>query len=551
MAVLAEAAAFSEGGAPAPEPQRRRAGLHVRRRRRAHARPASATPTRRSSPAAGAGSGSRRSGAGPGLPAVVQAAFEEMACSANLAFATYPLLSAGAAAALAAHGSAEQVDRYVPRLASGEWSGTMCLTEAQAGTDLGLLRTRAEPAADGTYRITGTKVFITGGEHDLTDQIVHLVLARLPDAPPGTAGISLFVVPKLRPANGGGACETASRAARSSTRWASAARPRACSTSRTRSASWWARAHAGMAQMFTMMNRARLGVGIQGVGIGEVAYQSAVAYARERLQGHAPRTAPGRRRRPDHRPPRRAPGAAADAGADRGRPRPGDVARRRARRRPPPSRPRPPPGRRRPGGAAHAGGQGGLHRQRVRGGQPRDRRPRRRRLHHRVGGRAARPRRPHQPDLRGHERRPGARPGGAQARPAPRPAAAPLLPPRRRACRRPAPRRASRAGRAGRRGARASAGDDRVADERRPRPRAGRGGGHRLPAPVRPDRVRRPVAADGRGLPRDGGAGAEFAGRKLATARFFCDRVLPETAGLARAVRAGKDSITSIGDDTF
>ena len=136
---------------------------------------------------------------GTGLPAVVQAAFEEMACSANLAFATYPLLSAGAAAALVAHASADQVDRYVPRLASGEWSGTMCLTEPQAGTDLGLLRTRAEAAADGTHRITGTKVFITGGEHDLTDQIVHLVLARLPDAPPGTAGISLFVVPKLRP----------------------------------------------------------------------------------------------------------------------------------------------------------------------------------------------------------------------------------------------------------------------------------------------------------------------------------------------------------------
>ena len=115
----------------------------------------------------------------------------------------------------------------------------MCLTEAQAGTDLGLLRTRAEPAADGTYRITGTKVFITGGEHDLTDQIVHLVLARLPDAPAGTAGISLFVVPKLWPPDGGR--ETASPAARSSTRWASAARPPACCTSRTPSASSSAR----------------------------------------------------------------------------------------------------------------------------------------------------------------------------------------------------------------------------------------------------------------------------------------------------------------------
>jgi alkylation response protein AidB-like acyl-CoA dehydrogenase len=225
---------------------------------------------------------------GAGLPAVVQAAFEEMACSANLAFATYPLLSAGAAAALVAHGSDEQVGRYVPRLASGEWSGTMCLTEAQAGTDLGLLRTRAEPAADGTYRISGTKVFITGGEHDLTDQIVHLVLARLPDAPSGTAGISLFVVPKLWPA--GGAAATRNGVTCGSIEHKMGIRGSATCVLHFEDAvaELVGAPNAGMAQMFTMMNRARLGVGIQGVGIGEVAYQSAVAYARERLQGRAP-----------------------------------------------------------------------------------------------------------------------------------------------------------------------------------------------------------------------------------------------------------------------
>ena len=221
---------------------------------------------------------------GTGLPAVVQAAFEEMACAANLAFATYPLLSAGAAAALVAHASPDQVDRYVPRLASGEWSGTMCLTEPQAGTDLGLLRTRAESAADGTHRITGTKVFITGGEHDLTDQIVHLVLARLPDAPPGTAGISLFVVPKLRPDGGRNGVTCGSIEHKMGIRGSAT-----CVLHfEDAVGELVGEPNAGMAQMFTMMNRARLGVGIQGVGIGEVAYQSAVAYARERLQGRSP-----------------------------------------------------------------------------------------------------------------------------------------------------------------------------------------------------------------------------------------------------------------------
>jgi hypothetical protein len=164
---------------------------------------------------------------GAGLPAVAQAAFEEMACSANLAFATYPLLSAGAAAALTAHGSAEQVERYVPRLASGEWSGTMCLTEAQAGTDLGLLRTRAEPGDEGTYRITGTKVFTS-------------CWPGCPTRRRGRPGSHSSSSPSCGPRTVA-ARQTASPADRSSTRWASAARPRVCCTSRTPSASSSAR----------------------------------------------------------------------------------------------------------------------------------------------------------------------------------------------------------------------------------------------------------------------------------------------------------------------
>jgi alkylation response protein AidB-like acyl-CoA dehydrogenase len=231
---------------------------------------------------------------GSGLPEVLSVAFEEMACSGNLAFATYPLLTAGAANALCAHASEEQIDRYVPRLASGEWSGTMCLTEPQAGTDLGLLTTRATPTEDGGHRISGTKIFITAGDHDLTEQIVHLVLARLPDAPPGTAGISLFIVPKRRVGADGQLGE------RNGVECASIEHKMGIRGSATcmlvfddAVGELVGAPHTGMAQMFTMMNRARLGVGVQGVGMGEIAYQSALAYARERRQGRAPGTPRG------------------------------------------------------------------------------------------------------------------------------------------------------------------------------------------------------------------------------------------------------------------
>jgi alkylation response protein AidB-like acyl-CoA dehydrogenase len=218
------------------------------------------------------------------LPEALSVAFEEMACSANLAFATYPLLTAGAAGALCAHASDDQIERFVPKLASGEWSGTMCLTEPQAGTDLGLLTTRATPVGDGTYAVEGTKIFITAGEHDMTEQIVHLVLARLPDAPPGTAGISLFIVPKRHVVTGepnGVVC--------GSIEHKMGIRGSATCVLHFDGAigELVGAPHAGMAQMFTMMNRARLGVGVQGVGIGEIAYQSALAYALERRQGRA------------------------------------------------------------------------------------------------------------------------------------------------------------------------------------------------------------------------------------------------------------------------
>ena len=231
---------------------------------------------------------------GSGLPEVLSVAFEEMACSANLAFATYPLLTAGAANALCAHATDEQIDRYVPRLASGEWSGTMCLTEPQAGTDLGLLTTRATPTEDGGHRISGTKIFITAGDHDMTEQIVHLVLARLPNAPPGTAGISLFIVPKRLVETDGRLGE------RNGVECASIEHKMGIRGSATcmlvfdeAVGELVGEPHTGMAQMFTMMNRARLGVGVQGVGMGEIAHQSALAYARERRQGRAPGTPRG------------------------------------------------------------------------------------------------------------------------------------------------------------------------------------------------------------------------------------------------------------------
>jgi alkylation response protein AidB-like acyl-CoA dehydrogenase len=222
---------------------------------------------------------------GQGLPLVVNQCFYEMLNSANQAWTMYPGLTHGAYAALHAHGTDEQKATYLPKLTSGEWTGTMCLTEPHCGTDLGLLRTKAEPQADGTYRITGQKIFISAGEHDMADNIVHLVLARLPDAPPGIKGISLFIVPKfLVNKTAAWASATASTAAAWSTRWASTATPPARSCLDGAIGTMVGQPNKGMQAMFVMMNAARLGVGNQSLGLTEVAYQNALAYAKDRIQ---------------------------------------------------------------------------------------------------------------------------------------------------------------------------------------------------------------------------------------------------------------------------
>jgi alkylation response protein AidB-like acyl-CoA dehydrogenase len=222
---------------------------------------------------------------GQGLPVVINNAFYEMLNSSNQAWTMYPGLSHGAYECLHAHGTKEQKALYLPKLVSGEWTGTMCLTEAHCGTDLGLLRTKAEPQADGSYKITGGKIFISAGEHDMAENIIHLVLARLPDAPAGTKGISLFIVPKFVPNADGsvgprnpifcGAIEEKMGIHGNST----------CQLNLDGATGWLiGEPNKGLNAMFVMMNAARLGVGMQSQGLIEVAYQNALTYAKDRLQ---------------------------------------------------------------------------------------------------------------------------------------------------------------------------------------------------------------------------------------------------------------------------
>lgn len=225
---------------------------------------------------------------GQGLPHLVNQAFYEMMNSANQAWTMYPGLSHGAYEALHAHGSDEQKALYLPRLTSGQWTGTMCLTEPHCGTDLGLLRSKAEPQADGSYRITGTKIFISAGEHDLAENIVHLVLARLPDAPQGSKGISLFVVPKFIP-NADGSLGARNGLYCGGLEHKMGIHGNATAQIVLEGATGWlvGEPNKGLAAMFVMMNAARLGVGMQSLGLTEVAYQNAVAYAKERIQMRA------------------------------------------------------------------------------------------------------------------------------------------------------------------------------------------------------------------------------------------------------------------------
>ncbi|WP_250518041.1 acyl-CoA dehydrogenase C-terminal domain-containing protein [Caballeronia sp. ATUFL_M1_KS5A] len=222
---------------------------------------------------------------GQGLPAFVNNALYEMLNSANQAWTMYPGLSHGAYECLHAHGTPQQKSTYLSKLVSGEWTGTMCLTEPHCGTDLGILRTKAEPNPDGSYALTGTKIFISSGEHDMAENIVHLVLARLPGAPMGTKGISLFIVPKFVP-DANGAVGARNDIKCGSIEHKMGIHGNATCVMNLDGAKGWlvGESNKGLNAMFVMMNAARLGVGMQGLGLTEVAYQNSLVYAKERLQ---------------------------------------------------------------------------------------------------------------------------------------------------------------------------------------------------------------------------------------------------------------------------
>lgn len=226
---------------------------------------------------------------GMGMPKVISAQVEEMMNSASLAFGLYPMLTSGACLSIYAHASEELKQKYLPNMYAGVWSGSMCLTEPHAGTDLGIIRTKAEPQADGSYKVSGTKIFITGGEHDLTDNIIHLVLAKLPDAPAGSRGISLFLVPKVLVNDDGSLGERNSLSCGSIEHKMGIQASATCVMNFDGATGWMVgEPNKGLAAMFTMMNYERLGVGIQGLATGERSYQSAIDYARERIQSRAP-----------------------------------------------------------------------------------------------------------------------------------------------------------------------------------------------------------------------------------------------------------------------
>ena len=225
---------------------------------------------------------------GQGLPLLLNQLFYEMLNSANQAWTMYPGLTHGAYAALLAHGTQAQQQSYLHKMTSGEWTGTMCLTEPHCGTDLGLLRSKAEPQPDGSYHITGSKIFISAGEHDMAENIIHLVLARLPDAPPGIKGVSLFVVPKfLVHADGSLGVRNPIYCTRLEEKMGIHGNATCQLVLEGASATLVGQANKGMQGMFVMMNAARLGVGNQSLGLTEVAYQNALAYAKDRIQMRA------------------------------------------------------------------------------------------------------------------------------------------------------------------------------------------------------------------------------------------------------------------------
>ncbi|MGL6159328.1 acyl-CoA dehydrogenase C-terminal domain-containing protein [Microbulbifer sp.] len=226
---------------------------------------------------------------GMGMPKMLGAQVEEMINSANISFALYPVLTAGACLAIDAHGSGELKQRYLPKMYEGTWAGAMDLTEPHAGTDLGMIRTKAEPREDGSYAITGSKIFITGGDQDLSENIIHLVLAKLPDAPAGPKGISLFLVPKVLVNEDGSLGERNAVHCGSIEHKMGIKASATCAMNFDGATGWLVgEVNKGLAAMFTMMNYERLGVGIQGLGASERSYQNAREYARERIQSRSP-----------------------------------------------------------------------------------------------------------------------------------------------------------------------------------------------------------------------------------------------------------------------
>ncbi|HEY2735469.1 MAG TPA: acyl-CoA dehydrogenase C-terminal domain-containing protein, partial [Polyangiales bacterium] len=221
---------------------------------------------------------------GQGLPPSLGLVCSEMLSAANNSFCMYPGLTNGAIACIRAHGTPEQRQTYLPNMIAGTWSGTMCLTEAHCGTDLGLLRTKAVPNGDGTYNITGEKIFISAGDHDMAENIVHLVLARLPDAPAGTKGISLFIVPKHTPLPNGETASNAVKCASIEHKMGIKASATCVIVFEDAKGYLVGEPHKGLRCMFTMMNVARLGTGMQGFAQGEASFQGALAYARDRIQ---------------------------------------------------------------------------------------------------------------------------------------------------------------------------------------------------------------------------------------------------------------------------
>ncbi|MFK4619654.1 alkylation response protein AidB-like acyl-CoA dehydrogenase [Bradyrhizobium diazoefficiens] len=332
---------------------------------------------------------------GQGLPVTLSQAVNEFQISANMAFSMYGGLTMGATAALIVHGSPEQKKTYVPKMVAGEWTGTMNLTEPHCGTDLGMLRTKAVRQPDGSFKITGTKIFISAGEHDLADNIIHLVLARIEGAPSGIKGVSLFVVPKFL-VNADGSVGARNGVVCGSIEHKMGIHGNSTCVMNYDSATGWliGEENKGMQGMFVMMNEARLGVAVQGLAQSEVAYQNAVAYARERIQGpFADRhQGAGQAGRSDHRASRRAPHAAVDPRLQRGRARLRDVDRAEERRCSPVGGCQGPSGRRRPYGPDDAGAEGLPHRLRLRQRCPGAADVWRPRLHRRAGHGAVRAR---------------------------------------------------------------------------------------------------------------------------------------------------------------